>query len=71
MELQIVGDSFCAFDPDRNLDALLPRIHSAKIPLVLKHWLSLRKGERLPTSTDIDPAAIKSALPHVMITGIS
>ena len=71
MELQIVGDSFSVFDPDRDVDALLPRIHSAKIPVVLKHWLSLRKGQRLPASVDIDPAAIKSALPHVMITGIS
>jgi hypothetical protein len=71
MELQIVGDSFFAFDPVRDVDALLPRIHSAKIPVVLKHWLSLRRGEALPASTDIDPAAIKSALAHVMITGIS
>jgi hypothetical protein len=71
MELQIVGDSFSVFDPDRDLDALLARIHSAKIPLVLKHWLGLRKGGRLPASADIDPAAIKSALPHVMITGVS
>lgn len=38
---------------------------------MLKHWLGKRKGSRLPASTDIDPAAIKSALPHVMITGIS
>jgi hypothetical protein len=71
MELRIVGDSFFAFDPARDVDALLPRIHSAKIPVVLKHWLSLRRGEVLPASGDIDPAAIKSALPHVMITGIS
>ena len=71
MDLQMVGDSFSVFDPDRDVEALLSRIHSAKIPIVLRHWLSLRKGERLPTSTDIDPAAIKSALQHVMITGIS
>ena len=71
MELQIVGDSFSVFDPDRDVDAVLPRIHSPKISAVLKYWLSLRKGERLPASADIDPAAIKSALPHVMITGIS
>ena len=71
MELQIVGDSFFVFDPDRDVDALLPRIHSAKILVVLRYWLSLRKGEKLPGSADIDPAAIKSALPHVMITGIS
>jgi hypothetical protein len=71
MELQMVGDSFSVFDPDRDRDALLSRIHSPKIPLVLNHWLDLRKGGRLPASADIDPAAIKSALPHVMITGIS
>jgi hypothetical protein len=71
MELQIVGESFFTFDPDRDVEALLPRIHSPKIPAVLNYWLSLRKGERLPSSVDIDPAAIKSALPHVMITGIS
>ena len=71
MELRIVEDSFFAFDPDRDIDAVLSRIHSPKIPLVLKHWLGKRKGSRLPASTDIDPAAIKSALPHVMITGIS
>ncbi len=71
MELRIVEDSFSAFDPDREVDAVLSRIHSSKIPLVLKHWLSQRKGSRLPDSADIDPAAIKSALPHVMITGIS
>jgi hypothetical protein len=71
MELRIVEDSFSAFDPDRDVDAVLSRIHSPKIPLVLKHWLGQRKGSRLPASADIDPAAIKSALPHVMITGIS
>ena len=71
MELRIVGDSFSMFDPDRETDAILSRIHSSKIPLVPKHWLGLRKGPRLPASADIDPSAIKTALPHVMITGIS
>jgi hypothetical protein len=71
MELRIAGDSFSVFDPDRDVDALLPRIHSPKISAVLKYWLGLRKGERLSASADIDPAAIKSALPHVMITGIT
>ena len=71
MELQMVGDSFSTFDPDRETDGVLSDIHSSRIALVLKHWLSLRKGSRLPASVDIDPSAIKSALPHVMITGIS
>ena len=52
MELQIVGDGFFAFDRDRDADALLPRIRSAKIPIVLKHWLGLRKGARLPAGAD-------------------
>jgi len=71
MELQIVGESFSAFDPDRDVDALLARIHSPKIPAVLNYWLGLRRGSRLPSGADIDPAAIKSALPNVMMTGIS
>ena len=33
MELRIVEDSFFAFDPDRDIDAVLSRIHSPKIPL--------------------------------------
>lgn len=71
MELHIVGDSFATFDPDRDVDALLPRIHSPKIQLVLKYWLGLRRGERLPAHADLDPSAIKSALPNLMVTGIS
>ena len=67
----MVGDSFSTFDTDREIDGVLSGIHSPRIALVLKHWLSLRKGSRLPASADIDPSAIKSALPHVMITGIS
>ena len=67
----MVGDSFSTFDPDRETDGVLSDIHSSRIALVLKHWLSLRKGSRLSASVDIDPSAIKSALPHVMISGIS
>ena len=32
MELRMVEDSFSAFDPDRDIDAVLSRIHSPKIP---------------------------------------
>jgi hypothetical protein len=71
MELHIVGDSFSTFDPDREVEALLPRIHSPKIHMVLRYWLGLRKGDRLPAHAGIDPSAIKSALPNLMITGIS
>jgi hypothetical protein len=72
MEAQLrANDNFTAFDPDRDLGAVLARIRSPKIPAVLQYWRSLRTGVRLPAGVDIDPAAIKASLPHVMIAGIS
>jgi hypothetical protein len=71
MELHIVGDSFGTFHPDSEIDAVLSRIHSPKLSLILNYWRGLRTGSTFPTSADVDPAAIKSALPNVMITGIS
>src|SRR5213593_1675213 len=72
MEVQLrADDNFAAFDPDRDLGAVLARIRSPRIPAVLNYWRSLRSGAKLPASADIDPGAIKASLPHVMITGIS
>lgn len=67
----IVGDHFSAFDADRDGDALLPQIHSPKVSAVFIYWRGLRKDGRIPSSVDVDPAAIKAALPNVMMTGIS
>ena len=68
---RITRDTFALFDPDRELDKVLERVRSHKIALVLRYWNNLRNGPRLPTRADIDPAAIKSAMSHTMITGIS
>ena len=71
MELGIVGDSFSVFDPDRGIDAVLSGIHSPKIPPRAEILARPAEGFAVSASVDIDPAAIKAALPHVMITGIS
>jgi hypothetical protein len=68
---RIAREDFSVFDPERELDDVLARIRSRKIALVLRYWNSLRRGSRLPRRAEIDPAAIKSALPSVMITSIS
>jgi hypothetical protein len=68
---RIARDDFFVFDPDHELDDVLARLRSRKIALVLRYWNGLRQGSHLPKRTEIDPAAIKSALPSVMITSIS
>ena len=68
---RIAGETFFAFDPDRDLDGVLARIRSPKVAQVLLHWNGQRRDGRLPPRAAIDPAAFKAALPHVMITAIS
>jgi hypothetical protein len=68
---RIARDTFAVFDPDRDLDDVLARIRSARVARVLGYWSNLRRGRKFPTRADVDPAEIKSALPHVMITAIS
>jgi hypothetical protein len=68
---RIARDTFFVFDPDHELKDVLARVRSPKIAQVLRYWNSLRKGSEFPARADIDPAEIKAALPHVMITGIS
>ena len=68
---RIARDTFFVFDPDREIDDVLARIRSRKIALVLRYWNSLRRGDRLPKRSEVDPAEIKMALPNVMITSIS
>jgi hypothetical protein len=68
---RIARDSFLVFDPDRELDAVLARIRSSKIALLLRYWHGLRNGREFPARADIDPSEIKVALPHIMIAGIS
>lgn len=42
-------------------------VGSPTIRAVHDHWASARSGHRFPAKRDIDPAAIKSALPYLMI----
>ncbi|WP_119302034.1 PAS domain-containing protein [Dongia deserti] len=67
---RIARDTFFAFNPDRELSDVLARVRSPKVAQVLRYWNRLRQGRRFPERPDIDPAAIKAALTHVMITGI-
>ncbi len=67
---RIARDTFFVFDPDRELDDVLARVRSSKIVQLLRYWNGLRKGREFPARVDIDPAEIKSTLPHVMIAGI-
>jgi hypothetical protein len=68
---RIARDSFSVFDPDRELQDVLARIRSPKIAQVLRYWNGLRGGREFPARVDVDPAAIKTALPYVMMTDIS
>lgn len=68
---RIARDTFFVFDPDRELKDVLARIRSPRIAQVLRYWHGLRQGTQLPKRADLDPAGIKAALPHVMITTIS
>ncbi|HET6156865.1 MAG TPA: PAS domain-containing protein [Dongiaceae bacterium] len=68
---RIASDTFFVFDPDREFDSVLARIRSPRIARVLRYWHGLRNGRAFPARAEIDPAEIKGALPHLMITGIS
>lgn len=68
---RMARDTFFVFDPERELEDVLARVRSPKVAQVLRYWHSLRRGTQLPARADVDPAEIKAALPHMMITGIS
>jgi len=42
-------------------------LDSETIRMVRAHWDEIRRGRRYPTKRDVDPAAIKAALPYLMI----
>ncbi|WP_198154873.1 PAS domain-containing protein [Oceanibaculum pacificum] len=44
---------------------ILPSSADRRLQLVLRHWLDIRKGQRLPSRADLDPLAIWDALPYV------
>ena len=59
-------DSFETFDPASGL----PPTRSARCATLLKYWNALRGDRAFPARDEIDPAALKSVLPHIMLTGI-
>jgi hypothetical protein len=61
-----MSDVFRTFDPDSGL----PRLHSSRCTFVLNHWNTIRGGRPFPIRDEIDPAALKPVLPHVMIVGL-
>jgi hypothetical protein len=59
------------FDPDRELEYVVSRMRSSKVVQVLRHGIDCEGARGSWARADIDAAEIKTALPHVMITGIS
>lgn len=71
---QIYGDHsefFDAFELDLTDEELRFRIRSRKVQLVFRHWRDTRNGRAFPRRSDIDPAEMREALPHVTVTQIS
>jgi hypothetical protein len=59
-------DGFQTFDPASGL----PPMRSSRCATLAKYWNAIRGDRAFPSRDDIDPGAIKSVLPHVMMTGI-
>ena len=68
---RIARDTSSGLNLNRQLDDVLARIRSPKIAQVLRYWHGLRGGREFPARVDVDPAEIKSTLPHIMITGVT
>jgi len=61
-----MADGFKTFDPASGL----PPTRSARCGALLKYWNDLRRDRAFPSRDDIEPGAIKSVLPHIMMTNI-
>lgn len=53
---------FQTFDPDRP-----PSFRSRRCAALLRYWNGVRGARPFPARADIDPAALKEILPHVMM----
>ena len=65
------SEFFVAFPLDVSEEELQSRIRSSKLQLVFNHWRNCRAGKPFPGRCDIDPAAMREALPHITVTRIS
>ena len=61
-----MSDVFRTFDPDSEM----PQLRSSRCAFLLNYWNEIRGSRPLPARDEIDPAALKPVLPHVMLTGI-
>lgn len=61
-----MADSYVLFDPASGP----PPTRSERIRRLFAYWDGLRNGRPFPRRIDIDPAAIKPLLPHLMLTDI-
>jgi hypothetical protein len=59
-------DGFETFDPASGL----PSFRSKRCAALVNHWNALRGDRAFPRRDEIDPGAIKSVLPHIMLAGI-
>src|SRR5262245_25909006 len=55
-------DGFQTFDPDRP-----PAFSSPRCTVLLRYWNRVRGDRVFPARADIDPAAIKEILPHILM----
>ncbi len=62
-----MADSYSLVDPA----AGMPPTRSAKVRQLYDYWNRLRGDRPFPKRAEIDPAAIKPLLPHLMLTEIS
>lgn len=58
---------FQLFDPASDI----PGFRAPRNRALLDYWLSLRGHRRMPCRADLDPSAIPSLLPHLMLTELS
>ena len=65
------SEFFEVLEPDIAEQELQIRIRSPKVRLVFGHWRESRNGRVFPRRSDIDPAAMRQALPHITVTQIS
>jgi len=65
------SDYFEPLDQGLSKEELERRIRSPRVRSVFMHWREARKGRVFPRRSDIDPSAMRAAIGHVIIAGLS
>jgi hypothetical protein len=58
-------DGFQTFDPESG-----PPLRSKRCAALLQYWNELRGARPFPGRDEVDPTALKSVLPHILLAGI-